>query len=90
MIKMLLALSSILLFAAAAFAATPTMRLDYYHTGDASQEIFSLDFVKLRIRRVDHDEETVVGDTAETIALEQRVVEQRKLVQEQHCEHRRQ
>jgi hypothetical protein len=26
-----------------AFAATPTMRLDYYHTGDASQEVFSLD-----------------------------------------------
>src|ERR1044071_969949 len=28
-----------------ALAATPTMRVDYYHTGDASQEVFSLDRV---------------------------------------------
>jgi IgA peptidase M64/peptidase M64-like protein len=35
----------IALFFANAFAETPTMRLDYYHTGDASQEIFSLDRV---------------------------------------------
>src|SRR6188474_1340690 len=26
-------------------AATPTMRVDYYHTGDAAQEVFSLDRV---------------------------------------------
>ena len=26
-------------------AATPTMRLDYYHTGDATQEVFSVDRV---------------------------------------------
>src|ERR1043165_5450050 len=45
MIKFLLALSSLMLFAAVAAAATPTMRLDYYHTGDASQEIFSVDRV---------------------------------------------
>src|SRR5687768_11601723 len=34
-----------LLFAltGAAVAATPTMRLDYYHTGNATQEFFSLD-----------------------------------------------
>src|ERR1043166_7449009 len=43
MIKWLLALSGLLLFAAVAVAATPTMRLDYYHTGDASQEVFSVD-----------------------------------------------
>ena len=42
MIKFLLALSFLMLFATVA-AATPTMRLDYYHTGDASQEIFSVD-----------------------------------------------
>ena len=24
-----------------AVGATPTMRVDYYHTGDASQEVFS-------------------------------------------------
>ena len=45
MIKFLLALSSVLLFTAAAFAATPTMRLDYYHTGDATSEVFSVDRV---------------------------------------------
>ena len=45
MIKILLALTSLCLFAAASFAATPTMRLDYYHTGDASQEVFSVDRV---------------------------------------------
>ena len=45
MIKFLLALSSLMLFTAVAVAATPTMRLDYYHTGDASQEIFSVDRV---------------------------------------------
>jgi len=35
---------AVLLFAGAASAAQ-TMRLDYYHTGDASQEIFSVDRV---------------------------------------------
>src|SRR6476659_803719 len=45
MIKLLLALSSLLLFAAVAAAATPTMRLDYYHTGDATSEVFSIDRV---------------------------------------------
>ena len=43
MIKWLLALSGLLSFAATGVAATPTMRLDYYHTGDASQEVFSVD-----------------------------------------------
>src|SRR5918996_1186616 len=33
------------LFVINAPAATPTMRLDYYHTGDASQEVFSVDRV---------------------------------------------
>ncbi len=32
-------------FASASPAASPTMRLDYYHTGNASQEMFSLDKV---------------------------------------------
>lgn len=37
-------LASIVLFLVGltGMAATPTMRLDYYHTGDASQEIFSV------------------------------------------------
>ena len=33
------------LFVINSTAATPTMRLDYYHTGDASQEVFSVDRV---------------------------------------------
>ena len=45
MIKPILALSALLFFAVIATAATPTMRLDYYHTGDAKQEVFSLDRV---------------------------------------------
>jgi hypothetical protein len=45
MIKFLLALSSVLLFAAVTVAATPAMRLDYYHTGDATSEVFSVDRV---------------------------------------------
>src|SRR6185369_13039855 len=43
MIKILLALTFLCLFAFVAAAATPTMRLDYYHTSDASQEVFSVD-----------------------------------------------
>lgn len=37
------ALCLIIAFAGVAVAATPTMRLDYYHTGNATQEFFSLD-----------------------------------------------
>src|SRR5687767_6308533 len=37
-------LIAILLFVSSVFAAE-TMRVDYYHTGDASQEVFSLDRV---------------------------------------------
>src|ERR1043166_5822802 len=45
MIKFILALPFLFLLASVAVAATPTMRLDYYHTGDVSQEIFSVDRV---------------------------------------------
>src|ERR1700745_3336695 len=41
--KPLLALAALLFLGINALAATPTMRVDYYHTGDASQEVFSLD-----------------------------------------------
>jgi hypothetical protein len=48
MIKTLTALFAfLLLMASSAFAAPRTMRLDYYHTGDAKQETFSLDRVVL-------------------------------------------
>ena len=36
---------ALLLFARAAFAVPQTMRLDYYHTGNSTQEVFSLDRV---------------------------------------------
>ena len=45
MTKLLLALTVLLTLAVTAIAATPTMRLDYYHTGDASAEVFSVDRV---------------------------------------------
>jgi hypothetical protein len=47
MIKTILQLPIFLLCICAAysFAATPTMRLDYYHTGNATEEIFSVDRV---------------------------------------------
>jgi hypothetical protein len=45
MSRPIIALAAILLFLASASAATQTMRLDYYHTGDASQEVFSVDRV---------------------------------------------
>ncbi|HXP48043.1 MAG TPA: peptidase M64 N-terminal domain-containing protein, partial [Terriglobales bacterium] len=41
----LLRLFLLLLLAASAFAAPATMRLDYYHTGDATHEVFSQDRV---------------------------------------------
>jgi hypothetical protein len=45
MSKLILAFVSLFLFVATSLAATPTMRVDYYHTGDAAQEVFSLDRV---------------------------------------------
>lgn len=43
--KLLIAPSLIILLSVFAAAATSTMRLDYYHTGNASQEMFSVDRV---------------------------------------------
>jgi len=43
--KLILAFTALFFFAASATAATQTMRLDYYHTGDAAQEVFSVDRV---------------------------------------------
>src|SRR5580700_12023207 len=41
--KSILVLSLILCLSIAAFAAPATMRLDYYHTGDTTHELFSVD-----------------------------------------------
>ena len=43
MTRLTAAFAALLLFITAASAATQTMRLDYYHTGDASSEVFSID-----------------------------------------------
>ncbi len=45
MTRLITAFAALLLFLAGASAATQTMRLDYYHTGDASSEVFSIDRV---------------------------------------------
>lgn len=45
MFRLTTAFAAILLFLATAGAATQTMRLDYYHTGDATSEVFSVDRV---------------------------------------------
>lgn len=45
MSKLILAAAAVLLAFTSAIAAPQTMRLDYYHTGDASQEVFSVDRV---------------------------------------------
>jgi len=43
--KPILVLAILLFSCFTALPATPTMRLDYYHTGDATQEVFSVDRV---------------------------------------------
>jgi len=43
-IRPIILVTALLILATSAFAAE-TMRVDYYHTGDATQEIFSLDRV---------------------------------------------
>src|SRR6185295_13075741 len=45
MTRLLTAFAFLFLFVTAASAATQTMRLDYYHTGDATSEVFSVDRV---------------------------------------------
>ena len=43
MTKLIFAFFALLFVVTNTVAATPTMRIDYYHTGDASQEVFSVD-----------------------------------------------
>jgi hypothetical protein len=47
MTRLITAFAAILLFFTVAGAATETMRVDYYHTGDASAEVFSVDRVAI-------------------------------------------
>ena len=43
MTRLITAFAAIFLFVGGASAATQTMRLDYYHTGDATSEVFTVD-----------------------------------------------
>ena len=45
--KLLSACALIVSLSTAVLAATQTMRLDYYHTGNSSREIFSVDRVSI-------------------------------------------
>lgn len=45
--KPIMVLAIVLFSYFTALAATPTMRLDYYHTGDATQEVFSIDRISI-------------------------------------------
>ncbi len=47
MSRMILSFVALLWLAASAFAAPQTMRLDYFHTGDAKSETFSFDRVSI-------------------------------------------
>jgi hypothetical protein len=42
-----LALLTVILFASVSLAAPQTMRLDYYHTGNSKQELFSIDRIQI-------------------------------------------
>jgi hypothetical protein len=45
--KLMLPLALVVILACSAWAAPATMRLDYYHTGDAGHEVFSLDRISI-------------------------------------------
>src|SRR3954465_7578224 len=47
MTRLITAFAAILMFLGCAGAATQTMRVDYYHTGDASSEVFSVNRVAI-------------------------------------------
>ena len=44
---LLLALATLLVCSASVFAAPQTMRVDYYHTGNSKQEVFSVDRIQI-------------------------------------------
>ena len=59
----LLSLPLLLLFAVAVFAAPQTMRVDYYHTGNSKQEIFSIDRVQIEPLPWPGDMSKTIDDT---------------------------
>src|ERR1700681_5034379 len=63
MIKNILSALALLLLSVAIQAAPGTMRLDYYHTGDAKQELFSIDRVVIEPLRWPGDLSKTIDDT---------------------------
>jgi hypothetical protein len=63
MIRNILRLSSLLLLSVAIKAAPATMRLDYYHTGDAKHEVFSIDRVVIEPLPWPGDMSKTIDDT---------------------------
>src|SRR5262249_48228319 len=63
MTKRILSLFGLLLLAVSAHAAPQTMRLDYFHTGDAKQEGFSFDRVVIEPLPWPGDMSKTIDDT---------------------------
>ncbi len=61
--NLLYSLTLVLVLATAALAAPVTMRLDYYHTGDAKQELFSVDRVVIEPLPWPGDMSKTIDDT---------------------------
>ena len=59
----LLAFALLLALSIAAFAAPQTMRLDYFHTGNSKQEVFSLDHVVIEPLPWPGDMSKTIDDT---------------------------
>src|ERR1700716_2478300 len=60
---LLYALLLVVLFASANLAAPKTMRLDYYHTGNSKQEVFSLDRIQIEPLPWPGDMSKTIDDT---------------------------
>ena len=61
--KLLLLFTLLLLLSSAALAAPQTMRLDYYHTGNSKQEVFSIDRVVIEPLPWPGDMNKTIDDT---------------------------
>ena len=60
---LLLATATLLICSIAVFAAPQTMRLDYYHTGNAKQEVFSIDRIQIEPLPWPGDMSKTIDDT---------------------------
>ena len=60
---LLLATAMLLVCSIAVFAAPKTMRLDYYHTGNSKQEVFSIDRIQIEPLPWPGDMSKTIDDT---------------------------